>query len=321
MRRINFYKKVIQRIKSAVKACRIPKSFSKKKNNVFSNEQHIIMQVVMQLEKKRVRDMPAFLMLLYYELKLPRIPHFTTINKFRMRIKQSWLETMIAKLVRNHEATLVAIDGTGFSLNNRSPYFCTIAGERKQFMQCVAAADVKKRLFTAVRLRRKKRNENIDVPYLMKQSSKQLQITAFLGDRGFDSEKNHEQAIKLKTKFIAPLRKHTDKFHRIRGANRKKLARKFPSETYHQRSIIEGLFSAIKRRFGYQVYAKKFKAQKNELLFRIIAYNTEVIVNNSHGIIYFLQDLFSNIRNSCFFLETNNVIYERFYFLLVANKD
>lgn len=280
MRSANFYKKLVKRIKSIVKASRIPRSFSKKNNNVFSNEEHIVIQVLMQIEKKHCRDMPSFLTLLYYELKLPRIPHFTTINKFWLRIKQSWLETMIVRMVRSHEATLVAIDGTGFSLNARSPYYCVIAGERNQFMQTNAAADVKRKLFTAIRLRRKRRNENIDVPYLIKQSSKQLNISAFLGDKGFDSENNHVLAEKEGARFIAPLRKKSSKKYKITGIHRKQLVNNFPSEIYHKRSVIEGLFSAVKRRFGHVIYARRFKAQKNELLFRIMAYNFEKILES-----------------------------------------
>jgi len=131
----NFYKKLIQRVKSGVRAARIPRSFSKKKNNVFSNEQHIVIQVLMQLEGKALRDMPSFLALLQNELRLARAIHFTTINKFALRIKQTYLEVIIAKMVKSNEASLVAIDGTGFSLNTRSPYFCTIAGPKNQFLQ------------------------------------------------------------------------------------------------------------------------------------------------------------------------------------------
>ena len=153
MRSIGFYKKLIDRVKRTVKAARIPRSFSKKKNNVFSNEQHIVIQVLMQLEGKALRDMPDFLVLLQEELHLARAIHFTTINKFALRIKQTYLESIIANMVKSNESSLVAIDGTGFSLNVRSPYFCTIAGERNQFMQTNVAAEVKRRLILAVRLR------------------------------------------------------------------------------------------------------------------------------------------------------------------------
>ena len=291
MNKENFYKKLIQRVKSGVRASRIPRSFSKKKNNVFSNEQHIVIQVLMQLEGKALRDMPSFLNLLQSELHLARAIHFTTINKFALRIKQTYLESIIASMVKSNESSLVAIDGTGFSLNVRSPYFCTIAGERNHFMQTNIAAEVKRRLILAVRLRRKKRHENIDVPYLM-EHSKQLPITAFLADKGYDSEKNHCLAEENGTRLIAPVRNKTETIMRTRGYHRKQLKRNFPSEIYHQRVIIESIFSAVKRRFGHQIYAKKFNAQKNELLFRFLAYNAEKLVNLSAIEVYFLQSLF-----------------------------
>ena len=291
MRSIDFYKKLIERVKNTVKAARIPKSFSKKKNNVFSNEQHIVIQVLMQLEGKRLRDMPSFLELLQDEMHLARAIHFTTINKFALRIKQTYLELIITRMVKSNEASLVAIDGTGFSLNARSPYFCTIAGERNQFMQTNVAAEVKRRLILAVRLRRKRRNENIDVPYLIKQSSNQLKITAFLADKAYDSEKNHLRVKKYGSKFIAPLKKKTTQYHRIRGLNRKRLFKYFPSEIYKQRVIIESIFSAVKRRFSHVLLARKFTSQKNELLFRFMAYNAEKLVNICIIDVYFLQRL------------------------------
>ena len=289
MKSNNFYKKLIDRIKRSVRASRIPRSFSKKKNNVFNNEQHIVIQVLMQLEGKALRDMPSFLTLLQYELHLARAIHFTTINKFALRVKQTYLEAIISKMVKSNEESLVAIDGTGFSLNARSPYFCTIAGEVNQFMQTNVAAEVKRRLIIAVKLRRKRRHEVIDVPYLMERSSRQLPITAFLADKAYDSEKNHELAEGYGIRFIAPLKKKNIPIRRTHGIHRKKLRKSFPSEVYRQRVIVESIFSAVKRRFGHLLLAKKFNSQKNELLFRFVAYNTEKLVNLCIIEVYFLQ--------------------------------
>jgi len=280
MKKKHFYKKLVLRIKSAVKSSRIPRSFSKKNNNVFSNEQHIIFQVLMQLEGKRLRNMPAFLELLAIELNLPRIPCFSTINKFSLRIKPMFIELLISNLVKSNQRTLIAIDGTGFSLIKRSTYFSTIVGEIKQFIQCVAAADIKRKLITAVRLRRKKRNENIDVDYLMKSTRKQIPVDVFLGDKAFDSKKNHDRAEKYGAKFIAPVR-DMKRGYKVWDHRRRELVKNFPRETYNKRSVIESIFSAIKRKFGSLVYAKKFKAQKNEVLFRVMAYNVDRLVNNS----------------------------------------
>jgi len=288
MKEQNIYKKLIIRAKGIIRNARIPKSFSKKNNNVFSNEKHIIMCTLMQKEKKHYRDMPDFLELLKEEIGLQRIPHFTTINKFALRVKPHWFELLIEQIISSINSEIAAIDGTGFSLNNRSKYFCTIAGERKEFMQFNACAELKNKLITAIKLRRKRRNENIDVNCLMRKSAKQLKISYFLADKAYDSEKNHELAEKYGARFIAPLREMKKQGFKVHGKYRKQLKISFPEEMYNKRVIIEGIFSALKRRYGEVIYAKKFASQKNELLCRALTYDLGIIVNLSKIEIYFL---------------------------------
>ena len=287
MKKQNFYKKLILRVKSAVRASRYPRSFSKKNNNIFSNEQHIIMQVLMRFEKKRFRDMPRFLELISEELNLPRIPCFTTINKFSLRIKSVLIESLITNLVKSNQKRIVAIDGTGFSLMKRSVYFGTVVGEIKQFIQYVAAADVKTKLITAISLKRKKRNENVAVPSLMRKISKSGKVSTYLGDKLYDSEKNHELAEKHGARFIAPLKRKNVPIRRRKGIHRKQLAKNFPQKLYNKRSAIEGVFSVIKRKFGQMIYSKKYKTQKNKILFRTVAYNIDRL--EKEGIIYLLS--------------------------------
>ena len=117
-----------------------------------------------------------------------------------------------------------------------------------------------------MRLRRRKRNENIDVDYLMKPTKKQMPVDVFIENKAFDSKKNHDRAEKSEAKFIAPIKNMKKQGSKIRDYRRKKLAENFPMEIYNKRSIIESIFSAIKRKFGSVVYSKRFKAQKNEVL-------------------------------------------------------
>jgi len=296
MKRQNIYKKLIIRAKGLIRKARIPKSFSKRKNNVFSNEKHIIMQILMQYEGLDYRKAVHFVELLKDEIGMPRIPHFTTLNKFALRVKPFWFEQLISQICNSVQSEIAAIDGTGFSLNHRSRYFCTIAGERKEFMQFNACAELKHKLITAVRLRRKRRNENIDVDCLMKKS-KQLKLNCFLADKAYDSEKNHEIAESYGARFVAPIREMKKQGFRVRGYHRKNLNKEFPSEIYRKRVLIEGIFSAMKRQFGELVYAKNFATQKNELLCRVIAYDLGRIVNLSKIEIYFLQNLKRRIVN------------------------
>ena len=110
MKKRNMYKRLIAKTKSIAKARRIPKSFSKKKNNVFSDTKHIITYLLKMKEDKDYRAMPDFLELLRDEIGLKRMPHFTTINQFALRIKPKWFDALMAELlnsVYSEEAVVV----------------------------------------------------------------------------------------------------------------------------------------------------------------------------------------------------------------------
>jgi transposase len=53
---------------------------------------------------------------------------------------------------------------------------------------------------------------------------------------------------------------------------------------YHQRSLSESAFSAIKRKFGATVRSKGFTAQTNELLCKVICFNLAALVHAMHGL-------------------------------------
>lgn len=289
MKKTNKYIKLIRITKGFLVSRKIPKSFSKKNNNFFSNPELVIIWVLMQKEEKHYRDMPDFLELLKEEIGLKKIPHFTTINKFVLRVKPFWFEELISEIVRSIKANQVicAIDGTGFSLNSRSSYFETIVGERKEFLQLTACFENSRRLITAARIRRKRRNENIEVNYLMNRTAKEANVSIYLADKLYDSEKNHELAEKYGARLITPLRKKTKQLWRMSGPKRKKLFKNFPQGIYNKRaSICENGFSIIKNKYGDLIYAKRFKSQKNELLGKILAYNIGKLIRLYR---YFLQ--------------------------------
>ncbi len=290
MKRINSYKKFIQMAKGKIRAKRIPRSFSKKNNNVFGNEKHIIMQVLMQKERKHYRNMPDFLELLKEEIGLQRKPHFTTLNKFALRAKPIWFEMLISEILKQFctEEALASVDGTGFSLNNRSSYFQTIGGKVNQFMQFNSCTEGNHKLIIACKIHRKRRNENVDFKCLTRKSAKQLKITHFLADKAYDSESHHRFVRhQLKSELVAPLR---DCGKKVRGFYRKQMVN-LPSVYDKRASICESMHSALKRKYGDIIYAKKFRSQKNELLCRVLAYNLGIIVNLSKIEIYFLQSL------------------------------
>ena len=285
MKKRNLYKRFIAKIKSIAKARRLPKSFSKKKNNVFSNTKHVIIYVLKEKEGNSYRELIDFIELLRDEIGLERMPHFTTINKFALRVKPIWFDILMEELLNSvytEEAVICSIDGTGLSLNSRSKYFETIAGKRNLFMQCNICYENKNKMILACKLRRKRRNESIDFQPLAKKASKRRNVSVFLQDKAYDAEKHHKYARQeLKAELIAPLRKHGEK---IGGFYRKQM-KNLPKIYKKRASISENGHSILKGKYGDVIYAKKFRTQKIEGLGKILVYNLEKAININYWLL------------------------------------
>lgn len=277
MKKNNFYKKFITKVKCLTKARKLPKSFSKRKNNVFSIAKHMTMNVLMQREEKTYREMPDLLELLKDEIGLKRIPHFTTMNKFAKRAKPNWFYVLNEQIIKEicTEECICAIDGTGFSLSCRSKYFETIAGTRNAFLQLNACYENKHHLIVDCKIHLKRVHENKDFQKIARKTAKQVKASCFLADKAYDSEDNHKFVrYELKSKFVSPLRRHGKK---ITGFYRRQME-DLPLIYKKRASIAETGNSAIKGRYGDMIRSKKFRMQKNELLGKILAYNIERII-------------------------------------------
>ena len=102
-----------------------------------------------------------------------------------------------------------------------------------------------------------------------------LDFDYLVADKGYDSEKNHKLVFESgKNSLISMKYKHLP-VSKTKGHYRKKAKRTFEEGLYSQRELTESIFSSLKRKFGSKLRARKFQTQKNELLFRLLAYNIE----------------------------------------------
>ncbi len=281
MKKANKYKRFISKIKSMTRSRKIPRSFSKRNNNVFSNTSYIVMSTLMIKEDMSYRELIDFVDLLKEEIGLRRLPHFTTINKFILRIKPRWFDCLIEETIKSIEIeeVICSIDGTGFSLNSRSKYYETIAGVRREFLQLNSCCENRHKMFVSWKIHRKRVHENKDFKQLARKADEQLKISHFLADKAYDSEENHRFVrYELGCEFVAPLRRHGKK---IKGFYRKQME-KLPSIYNKRASISENGHSIIKNKYGDVIYGKKFRTQKNELLIKILVYNIEKVIDIVH---------------------------------------
>lgn len=99
-------------------------------------------------------------------------------------------------------------------------------------------------------------------------------------DKGYDSEKLHSFIREeIKANSVIPVKKR--KRTRIIGEYRQQLHKNFDKNVYNRRSIVETVFSVIKRKFGEIVKARKFYNQLKEIKVKMIVYNTNKNIVNS----------------------------------------
>jgi transposase len=110
---------------------------------------------------------------------------------------------------------------------------------------------------------------------------------SIVADKGYLSRENYELPsdlgieafIPFKSNSVARNRSKTSpaswrKAFHLFQANREEFDRR-----YHQRSNVEAVFSALKRKFGENIRSRTPAAQVNEILCKLIAYNLTVVVH------------------------------------------
>ena len=107
-----------------------------------------------------------------------------------------------------------------------------------------------------------------DIKYLLKRIS---EVKVLYADKGYSAEWLYERCYWNKIQTFIPIKENSK-----RGHFRKKQMKKWDKEKYNLRSNIEAGFSAIKRKYGANVRAKKIQGIKTEIMCKGIAHNLEL---------------------------------------------
>jgi predicted enzyme involved in methoxymalonyl-ACP biosynthesis len=95
---------------------------------------------------------------------------------------------------------------------------------------------------------------------------------------------------------MIPLRQRKRK--RIKGFYRRKMVWEFDRELYHNRNLVETMFSVLKRKYGEEVRAKKYWNQLKEVKFKMLVHNLDRYVK----VILFVKIRISTKPKNCTFL-------------------
>ena len=200
--------------------------------------------------------------------------HWTSWQKAISKWSNEVWDALAKASAGSEPCELAAIDGTTHSRSNPSDHYLKRIdrdGPVGRPVQDVVLVDVLRRKFLSWRFRARPRGEKCDVPYIIRKSPVLPDIV--LMDKGFDSNPLHTWLRDRGIWSIAPVRKGCK-----RGNYRRQLRDCFDWALYWQRSIIECLFSAIKRLFGSHIRARTARMQRAEMNSRFIAYNIGAIL-------------------------------------------
>src|SRR5512133_2854891 len=123
------------------KNTRIPLFLHRKSNHIFTIWQHLVLLTIRQYEGKSYRMFIEWLAEAYYLrmfLRLSRIPHFTTLQKFTDRITGTILERIISSfiLLTTIRQIFIGIDSSGFKSTHASQYYTERSGRlRKKWIK------------------------------------------------------------------------------------------------------------------------------------------------------------------------------------------
>ena len=220
-------------------------------------------------------------------LGLTSVPDFTTLYRFLQRLDDQVIDRAVGETVRRLRGSLrrgrkrarVAVDATGLAQGAVSTFFVRRMHHHGQkplpwrhWLKWVVVVDLDQKFLLSQIARRGPWNDCANLPAVVETASQQTRIGLVLANAEFDSERNHTYIRKqLGAHSVIPA-KRGKKTWRVRGV-RAEMRRAFPTRLYRQRSLIESVFSSVKRKLSARAPGRRLRMQMRQALLLGLSFN------------------------------------------------
>jgi transposase len=222
--------------------------------------------------------------------QITHAPHFNSIINFLNKEEVTpILERMVlitARPLASVEREF-GVDSSGFRITGFNEYCNDKHGvnRKHKWLKAHICVGVKTNIITGVEITPEYANDCPQLEPLVKMTSENgFSIKEVSADKAYSSRKNHKIIGKLGATPFIPF-KTTSKGRSGGSAQWRRMFHWFQlanedfMEHYHKRSNAETAFHMIKTKFGDKLKSKKYVAQKNELLCKVIAHNIVVLIH------------------------------------------
>lgn len=216
-------------------------------------------------------------------LQLCSVPDYTTLYRFLARLDLADVARVMDEIVRRvpgrwRSRATVAIDATGLSQSAMSTLFVRRMHHHTQqpmpwrhWLKWLVVIDVERQLILAQNARQAPWNDCASLPSLVDEAHQHTPVGCVLADAEFDSERNHQFCREqLRAKSIIPAKRFTS---RRASGFRLQMRKNFPRRRYRRRSLIESVFSTVKRKLSARAPGRTLATQTRQALLLGVAYN------------------------------------------------